>query len=381
MKHYATTYRPHDEETRATVSFVSRSPVTNAILASVGGCSVILDRHRQIVGATDGFLRISGVGDAGEVTGRRVGEALGCVHCAGGCGASEWCSTCGVAIAVVSAQVRTEPVSRRAVMRRLVDGRALDSRFQSTCMPIRGEGPVLLLVRLSPVDDQIAVPADDPFWDRMQDHTRTMVWLSRWILERDGADPIARLLHETLQGLEHEMRARMILLRGTTSVDSHEETFHAADLLESLRVEMESAPEASGRSLDIRRCDPSLRIRSVRSLVHVLLRCLLLNALEASVPGETVQLELEAGDGGASFLVANPAYILPHFALRIFQRHFTTREGNGRGQGTWMARRIGEEMLGGRVWFTSDPREGTRFHLDLPPRALVDRDAATGEGR
>jgi sensor histidine kinase regulating citrate/malate metabolism len=54
---------------------------------------------------------------------------------------------------------------------------------------------------------------------------------------------------------------------------------------------------------------------------------------------------------------------------RIFQRCFTTKPGEGRGQGTFAMKLFGEGYLGGTVSFETSAREGTTFELRLPRRA------------
>jgi sensor histidine kinase regulating citrate/malate metabolism len=49
----------------------------------------------------------------------------------------------------------------------------------------------------------------------------------------------------------------------------------------------------------------------------------------------------------------------------MFQRNFSTKDGMGRGLGTYSMKFLGEEILGGRVSFTSDPENGTTFSLRL----------------
>ena len=53
-------------------------------------------------------------------------------------------------------------------------------------------------------------------------------------------------------------------------------------------------------------------------------------------------------------------------APRIFQRYFTTRNEDGRGQGTFVVKHFGEKVLRGRVGFTSTKDGGTTFQLSIP---------------
>lgn len=52
---------------------------------------------------------------------------------------------------------------------------------------------------------------------------------------------------------------------------------------------------------------------------------------------------------------------------RVFDQFFTTKEvGRGSGQGLAISRRVVNEQHGGRLWFESQPDQGTTFYIDLP---------------
>ena len=92
-----------------------------------------------------------------------------------------------------------------------------------------------------------------------------------------------------------------------------------------------------------------------------------INALEATDGEKPVRVWAEKGDPGPiSFHVWNHRYIPEPVALRVFQRNFTTKEGGGRGIGTFSMKFFGEDVLGGRVHFTTDEEEGTTFVFTLP---------------
>jgi sensor histidine kinase regulating citrate/malate metabolism len=90
------------------------------------------------------------------------------------------------------------------------------------------------------------------------------------------------------------------------------------------------------------------------------------NALEATAEEGIVKVWLEQKDGLLSFCMWNRQVIPPHIALRVFQRNFSTKEGAGRGIGTYSMKLFGEKILGGQVSFTTSPEEGTVFRFSLP---------------
>ena len=50
---------------------------------------------------------------------------------------------------------------------------------------------------------------------------------------------------------------------------------------------------------------------------------------------------------------------------QVFRRYFSTK-GRDRGLGTYGMKLLAEQYLGGRVGFTTDAEQGTRFTVTLP---------------
>ena len=123
---------------------------------------------------------------------------------------------------------------------------------------------------------------------------------------------------------------------------------------------------ARNKTLSLPDTVPRRVLRTDSSLVIRIVTNLLLNAFEASGEGEEVRLGIGEEEGRVVFTVWNrkaiPAAVVP----RIFQRHFSTKEGEGRGFGTFSVKLIGEKVLGGRVGFSSSEAAGTEFRFALP---------------
>ncbi|MFZ5564868.1 MAG: sensor histidine kinase, partial [Thermodesulfobacteriota bacterium] len=103
-----------------------------------------------------------------------------------------------------------------------------------------------------------------------------------------------------------------------------------------------------------------------RFLLLRILSNMVVNALEASEPGDTVRISVSRSLDRLTFSVWNRAFIMPKFARRVFERDFTTKPEAGRGMGTYTMKRFGEESLGGTVDFMTSPVEGTTFSFTIP---------------
>jgi len=356
------------EDVEALARYVERSPVVSTILRSVGRPAVVLDKHRSIVGSTREFREWIDREDA-ELIGHRIGEVLGCMHAGtepDGCGTTPWCSTCGVGVATHMAQVRKEPVGREGILQRLEEGGPRTRPYTSFCIPLLGDGPELHFLAIGPRSERShSVAAEDPFWGRMQDLARRISELVGELEDADSVDTTS--LRHAVQAMDGEIRAQVALLHGPKTIPHDPDSFPVPDLFEDLRREFrDRVGNASEGSVVFRCVDRDLEACSMQRIVHVVLGHMVANALEASVPGERIVVDAVGVGRGVEFTVWNAEEILPHFALRIFEKHFTTKDPPHRGLGTWTMKLLGEEVLGGEVWFTSRPGEGTRFHLRLP---------------
>jgi signal transduction histidine kinase len=92
---------------------------------------------------------------------------------------------------------------------------------------------------------------------------------------------------------------------------------------------------------------------------------LIKNALEASDRGQTVTVAFE-NKRQPLFSIHNPSVMPEAVQLQMFQRSFSTREGKGRGIGSYSVKLLTEKYLQGKVWFVSREPEGTTFFVALP---------------
>jgi hypothetical protein len=94
---------------------------------------------------------------------------------------------------------------------------------------------------------------------------------------------------------------------------------------------------------------------------------LIKNALEASSAGQTVTVSFH-NDGQPVFSVRNESVMAEDVKRQLFQRSFSTKQGNGRGIGTYSVKLLTERYLRGTVDFVSPaPEGGTVFSVRLRP--------------
>jgi diguanylate cyclase (GGDEF)-like protein len=128
--------------------------------------------------------------------------------------------------------------------------------------------------------------------------------------------------------------------------------FAAGGAAEGRRLEILPGP------VDPFACDPVLLTRVLVNMVK--------NALEATPRGSTVKLWHERREGRRGFVVENPGVIPAEAAGRVFERCFSTKACRGRGLGTFGAKLLGEQLLGGEVGFAPHGGTSTRFFIWIP---------------
>jgi sensor histidine kinase regulating citrate/malate metabolism len=100
-------------------------------------------------------------------------------------------------------------------------------------------------------------------------------------------------------------------------------------------------------------------------LVSRILGNMLLNALEATPEGGKITFTTRIDGDAMVWEVWNEAFIPEPVQRRIFQRHFSTKTGSGRGFGTYSMKLFAEHYLNGSMSFTSTEDGGTVFSLRL----------------
>lgn len=106
-------------------------------------------------------------------------------------------------------------------------------------------------------------------------------------------------------------------------------------------------------------------IDSDRALVNRVLHNMVKNACEAEAgSGSTITVRGRACDGKVVYSVHNDSVMPDSIKSRVCIYGNSTK-GTGRGLGTYSMKLIGENYLGGRVWFRSEEGFGTEFYFEL----------------
>jgi signal transduction histidine kinase len=351
-----------------------RHPIVRIVLDAVDGYAMVLDDHRQILAANEELKEALELELPPCGVGMRPGELLGCIHAAdgpGGCGTGRHCSVCGAVLAILAARAEDEPATGECRMTVRRDGELAAREFRVRVSPLPVNGCRLYVAVFQDSSDLSRRRCLERLF--FHDVMNTLHGLEGWseMFRAGRAEPrrVAERIVALSTRLTREVRSHRILLDAESGdLAVAPALLPVSAVLDELRVAADSLDAARGRTLSILPPEPGETVVTDPVLLGRVLLNMVVNALEATAPGGTVRCAFERRGDRPGFVVHNGAVIPEDTALRIFQRSFSTKEGEGRGLGAYGMKLIGERYLGGEVSFTSRAGEGTLFSFFLPPR-------------
>ncbi len=367
---FASAERAADGLIAKEIRTVSENPLMSALLTSVHGLLAVLDEHRQIVAINDSFLMMLGVDDPRMELGLRPGEALGCMHAdeePAGCGTTSFCRTCGAAVAIVASLGKNAPVERTCALRARRDGRTVDIVLAVKSQPIEIDGSRFLLLFAQDITlEQQRAALERVFFHDINNMLGVLLQASE-MLSANCSEEIRSLVQDVTRRLSREVEIQRSLSK--SHGEQYRPLWHRCGLrtlLESLERLVRHHPESKGKRIEISQGDPDMKITTDVAALSRILCNMVINALEATEEEGTVRVWTEPDGDHVSFCVWNVTEIPEDVRLRVFQRNFSTKAQSGRGLGTYSMKLLGEEILGGRVWFTSSEENGTTFRFEHP---------------
>ena len=349
---------------------VTRNPVTDSLMQSVSGLMAILDDQRRVLAINDSLLEFLGNNQRGSFLGLRLGEAIACINAKeapGGCGTGRFCSSCGAANAILSSLAEDKPVERICVANVEQKGQELEICFQVRAAPIIFEKQKFIVLLMQDISTQHAQAALERvfFHDIGNILAILMGATENFDQDRDNRKRIEIIRRACLR-LKNEVEIQKTLSR--TKASTYQVALRKVGINQIVREVEEVVSQhhaAAGKSLLLPETLPERELLTDPSLLVRILLNMLTNAFEATDHGGQAKLWVVDGEDGTSFMVWNAREIPPEIRPRIFQRHFSTKEGQGRGLGTYSMKLFGESILHGKVDFSSSRESGTTFSLTI----------------
>ncbi|MFO7860097.1 MAG: HAMP domain-containing sensor histidine kinase [Desulfosalsimonas sp.] len=333
-------------------------------------CEIVLivNANRQIVFFNSIFPSLLNVDNPENLYGLRPGEAMGCMYACsnpGGCGTSRFCTQCGAVNSILSALNQRDDLQEC----RLLKDESMEA-FE-------------LLVRTTPLEVQGQLFSIVAITDISHEKRR---WALERIFFHDMLNTAAglRVFAQMLNDEPDNWNAAVFrnnLLSGieqlTDAIYSQKELLEAENnelevkkqpvdpvLLARQTVETFQIRFPQHRMV-VREPEQTVTFKTDARLLNRVLGNMLLNAIEASSPEQTVTLTIRVGKDEVEFRVHNPTPVSRENKLQLFQRSFSTK-GPGRGLGTYSMKLLTERYLNGWVSADSSPERGTTFSATYP---------------
>lgn len=368
--YFATPEKAPEDQLGVEVRIANESAVVCAMLQSVSGLLAVLNEHRQILALNDSFIKTLGINDPEEVLGLRPGEALHCIHAdkaPAGCGTTKFCSTCGAAVAIVASLGQDVPTERLCALTVQKGGKDVNVALSVRSQPVTigGRRFLLLLVHDVTVEHRRAA-LERTFFHDINNMLTVLVQSCDVLALRDKSE-----LAEVISGTANLLHREVAIQQYLSSVDTGQYrpiwcTCNVTKVVVQLRQFFARHPVAEGKMIEYAEPVPDLVLTTDISALLRVVSNMVLNALEATGDGGIVRVWVEHQAGQVAFCVWNQAAIPDEIRRRLFQRNFSTKAKAGRGIGTFSMKLLGEEVLGGRVTFTSSEKKGTVFRFSHP---------------
>jgi signal transduction histidine kinase len=236
------------------------------------------------------------------------------------------------------------------------------------CRPIKIDKKRFLLLFLQDITRQHQRAAlERTFFHDIRNLLTGLVGTSEILAMEDRQSDLVKIIRQASLRLNDEVAIQSCLLQSQSG--SYQPVYReitTGEIFEELQSVFAYHPAASKRNLDISKTEATISIKTDTSLLLRVLCNMITNALEATDEDGNVRIWLEHKESSLSFCVWNHQAIPQDIALRVFQRNYSTKEGDGRGVGTYSMKLFGETFLGGQVNFTTSEEEGTVFRFSVP---------------
>lgn len=368
--HFAPAARLGKEQLAQQLDIINRSEVVSVLLNSVGGLFAILNEQRQVLSLNDKFIKMLGITDPYEFFGLRPGEVLHCIHAdemPGGCGTSKCCATCGAVLAMLSSLKTDQAAEETCALTMKAEEGCSELYLRIRSQPIRIEDHRLLFLFIQDITvDQQRAALEKTFYHDINNLLNGLYGASNLLLRGKNIEKYSEIIHNLSERLIKEVEVQKMISTHTASTSLQKAEISTETILNEVRSFYHQHCALENKQLEVSVEQLAGKVYSDFSLLLRVLCNMITNALEASSDGDVVNVWVTTCSERATFHVHNNQTIAEKVQLRLFEKNFSTKTGDGRGLGTYSMKLIGEKLLGGKVQFTTSEAEGTTFTLSLP---------------
>ncbi len=363
-----------NEEILKEILRLKQNSLINQLLEGYPELAVLINQNRQIVAFNSKALKAFGTDDYFEIVGKRVGEALNCVHSTdtiAGCGTTKFCSECGAAKAIKKTIDMNTQANEECRITVGQEEKHISLDFNVNTQPLHFDNNHYTIFAVRDISgEKRRDTLEKIFFHDVLNTAGALKGLTQILpeIETDGErQEIVDAINYSAIQLINEITAQRELRNAEdgnlatnfSSVSINEILMHIYDLYYNHEL-------AHERDIQIEKTvdyvtfttDTTLLIRALGNLVK--------NALEASPKRSDIKIWASTSDEVVTFSVRNLGFIPKNIQVQLFKRSFSTKGQKGRGVGLYSVKLIVEQFLNGEITFSTDEVEGTVFSITLP---------------
>lgn len=344
----------------------------SAVLDAAGTDMFVLNRQLQVVASNSRAAAGIDMAYPAEAMGRRIGEVYGCVNAAvspEGCGAADPCDYCGALKVILSSLETGQTVSGECLMRTRTTTGTGAGEYDVTATPIKMGDERFVVVALNDLSDKKRRELlERLFVHDLKNALTGLIGWSELLAENpaDDAETTASRIGALARNIGEEIEThRLLMMAEQKQFAATFQDVAAADILVPLKSLFSRHEVAYAKHVVMPDPVPSRVLHTDPAVLRRVLINMMMNALEATPKNGTIRLDFVETAKGVTFSVWNEGVIPSDIAAHIFKRSFSTKAAAGRGLGTYSMKIFGEDVLGGKVSFSSEAGNGTVFRLTL----------------
>ncbi|MFW5750235.1 MAG: PAS domain-containing sensor histidine kinase [Planctomycetota bacterium] len=364
---------------------LQQHPHYQVLMDAVPGPAMVLDAARRIVLANRRLLDLTGAPTVIDVVGKRPGEAFGCRYAlegSDGCGQSWGCWHCTASRLLAAVERGAAcPHSGRGRLGVLVDGSLQTAEFEFVFTRDRLADHELIVVTMRDLAGEArSSQLERVFFHDIMNVAARVAGLGEVVAETLTGDTQTREHLDLLQWSSHQLVEELRFHRSLAQAERGELELDPGpvdtrDLLQRV-VALYQRPDLAASCSVHAVPGRSYIVETDAVLLSRILGNLIKNAVEATPAGGRVEVTATCKRRTVLFAVHSPLAMPTPVQAGVFTRSFSTKGESGRGLGTYSTKLLGEEYLGGSVWFETDADRGTTFFVGLPLDDTVRRASA-----
>jgi K+-sensing histidine kinase KdpD len=372
--YFDTPFRSTFSEIEKQKIFLKKFTIVRNLLEALPVATVLLDTNRQIVAYNQTAQNILSPDENNRIEGRRVGEAVNCIHAfemPAGCGTSKFCEECGAGKCNKYTGETLQSCVNECRITTKKDNieNSLDLRVHTSIVDLEEKHFTFFTIE-DIQDEKRRKVLERIFFHDVLNTASAVMGLSEIIKDSESLDEIKEfktMMHSSSEQLVKEIQSQRDLINaehGTLSLNKVSNSVN--EIISNAFSIYKNHKLSKGKQYT---CDFEKKDTRINTDNVLLVRCignLIKNALEATEINGSVHVYSICEEGNVKFNVQNNGVIPDNIQLQIFQRSFSTKAASGRGIGTYSVKLLVEQYLKGNVSFKSNTNVGTIFTIELP---------------